>query len=107
MSGCPNCDVYREHIRSLEKREREAAARWRYHHELTLTALRMLHRAGKLTPKTDDERALLKAFHESFTLAPNRRLGPVRVGDNMTRDEYVSHTATELCAFLDDEYGKR
>lgn len=102
--SCQDCAIHQDSVNRFQRREAEANARWRAHQEITLVALRMLHRAGKLTPKTDDERALLRSFaHESMTLAPNRRLGHAGVGDKRTRSEYVEETADWLRSFLRDE----
>jgi hypothetical protein len=65
-----------EQLASAMRAEAKAMSVAEYSRLMAVVALRMLHRAGKLKPTTDDERAALKLCEFEMGLpAANRRIG--------------------------------
>lgn len=65
-----------EQLASAMREEAKAIGVAEHSRLMAVVALRMLHRAGKLKPTTDDERASIRLCEmELERQAPNRRLG--------------------------------
>lgn len=72
---CAHCGVNNEQMRLTRRDIAEARTQAEFAREMAIVALRMLQRAGKLKPTTDDERAAVQmASYMVDTPAANRRL---------------------------------
>lgn len=87
---CPSCVIAGDQVKRARQEVAESARRATYAEELVVVALRMLKRAGKLKPTTDDERAAVELCSYLIDVpAAQRRLLHPMTDDYVTADVAV------------------